>query len=49
MNNKTVILIFANSAQFEAVQKPFQSSDILFDALNVQTITIVKKTGQPYT
>ncbi|WP_456438733.1 TIGR04282 family arsenosugar biosynthesis glycosyltransferase [Psychroserpens sp.] len=48
MNNKTAILIFANSAEFEAIQKPFQSSKVLFDSLNAQTLKIVKKTGFPY-
>ncbi|WP_040280219.1 DUF2064 domain-containing protein [Psychroserpens damuponensis] len=48
MNNKTAILIFANSAEFEASQKPFQSSKPLFDALNKQTIKVVSKTGLPY-
>ena len=48
MNKGTAILIFANSAEFEAVQKPFRSSETLFDALNEQTIKIVEKTGLPY-
>ncbi|MDG5490237.1 DUF2064 domain-containing protein [Psychroserpens sp. SPM9] len=48
MNNKTAILIFANSARFEAQQKPFQSSEVLFNALNAHTIKIAKKTGLPY-
>ena len=47
-NNQTAILIFANSAEFEAIQKPFQSSQLLFDALNLQTLKVVKKTGIPY-
>lgn len=48
MNHKTAILIFANSAKFEATQKPFHSSATLFEALNKQTLKIVKKTGLPY-
>lgn len=48
MNKKTAILIFAKSAEFEAIQKPFQSSEVLFDALNAQTLKIVEKTGLPY-
>lgn len=48
MNNKTAILIFANSAQFEAIKKPFRSSEVLFYALNAQTLKIVKGTGLPY-
>jgi glycosyltransferase A (GT-A) superfamily protein (DUF2064 family) len=45
--NKTAILIFANSAEKEIVSKPFSSSS-LFEVLNLQTIKIVKKTGLPY-
>jgi glycosyltransferase A (GT-A) superfamily protein (DUF2064 family) len=48
MNNNTAILIFANSAEFEAIQKPFKSSEVLFDALNSHTLNIVKKTGLSY-
>ncbi|WP_452221788.1 TIGR04282 family arsenosugar biosynthesis glycosyltransferase [Lacinutrix salivirga] len=48
MNNKTAILIFAHSAEFEATQKPFQSSQMLFNALNAQTLKVVEKTGLPY-
>nr|WP_321226942.1 DUF2064 domain-containing protein [uncultured Psychroserpens sp.] len=47
-NNKTAILIFANSAKFEATQKPFQSSEALFNALNRHTVKIVEKSGLPY-
>nr|WP_321221939.1 DUF2064 domain-containing protein [uncultured Psychroserpens sp.] len=47
-NNKTAILIFANSAEFEATQKRFQSSKTLFNALNKQTVAVVEKTGLPY-
>ena len=45
--SKTAILIFANSAEKELVSKPFSSSS-LFEALNLQTINIAKKTGLPY-
>ncbi|MGC1473510.1 MAG: DUF2064 domain-containing protein [Psychroserpens sp.] len=48
MSTKTAILIFANSAEFEATQKPFQASEQLFDALNAQTLKVVEKTGLPY-
>ncbi|MCD2257758.1 TIGR04282 family arsenosugar biosynthesis glycosyltransferase [Psychroserpens luteolus] len=48
MNNKTAILIFANTAKFEAAQKPFQSSEVLFDAFNAQTLKIVERAGLPY-
>ncbi|WP_298900499.1 DUF2064 domain-containing protein [uncultured Psychroserpens sp.] len=48
MNTKTAILIFANTAEFEAVKKPFQSSETLFDALNAQTLKIVQRSGLPY-
>ncbi|WP_298898290.1 DUF2064 domain-containing protein [uncultured Psychroserpens sp.] len=48
MNNKTAILIFANTAKFEAAQKQFQSSEVLFDALNTQTLKIVERAGLPY-
>lgn len=47
MNTKTAILIFANSAEKEIVSKSF-SSKFLFETLNAQTLTIVKKTGLPY-
>jgi len=48
MNNRTAILIFANSAEFEASKKPFQNSTVLFKALNKETIHIVEETGIPY-
>lgn len=47
MNNKTAILIFANSAEKEILSKSFLNRN-LFDALNAQSITIAKKTGLPY-
>ncbi len=47
-NQKTAILIFANSAQQEAVNKPFSKSSALFDELNKQTLHKVKCSGLPY-
>ncbi|MGJ8590951.1 MAG: TIGR04282 family arsenosugar biosynthesis glycosyltransferase [Aquaticitalea sp.] len=47
IDNKIAILIFANSAQQEALAKPFKSSDLLFDALNQETLQKVKATGLP--
>lgn len=47
-NQKTAILIFANSAQQERIVKPFRKSADLFGTLNKQTLTKVKKTGLPY-
>ncbi len=47
-NQKTAILIFANSAQQEAVNKPFRKSSALFDVLNQETIHKVKRSGLPY-
>lgn len=46
--NKIAILIFANSAEKEAVSKPFQFSKAVFQAFNKQTLHIAKKTGLPY-
>lgn len=46
--NKTAILIFAKSAEKEAVSKPFKFSKDVFKALNAKTLHIVKKTGLPY-
>ena len=45
---KTAILIFANSAHQEAVNKPFCKSSALFDLLNKETIQKVKRSGLPY-
>ena len=45
---RTAILIFANTAQFEAEQKAFPSSKMLFDKLNTQILKIVNETGLPY-
>lgn len=47
MNNKTAILIFANSAEKEITSKSFLSS-YLFESLNTRTLKIAKKTGLPY-
>lgn len=49
MNSKnTAILIFANSAQKEAVNKPFSKSSALFNELNNQTLQKAKRSGMPY-
>lgn len=48
MKNKTAILIFANSAEFEAIQKPFPNATVLFETLNEHTLKVVKGTGIPY-
>ncbi|MGS2725295.1 TIGR04282 family arsenosugar biosynthesis glycosyltransferase [Psychroserpens sp. BH13MA-6] len=48
MNKKTAILIFAHSAEFEAIQKPFKAAEVLFDALNTRTIDIAQRSGLPY-
>ncbi len=45
---KTAILIFANSAQQEAVNKPFSKSSALFDVLNQETLQKVKRSELPY-
>ncbi|MEZ4803615.1 MAG: DUF2064 domain-containing protein [Gelidibacter sp.] len=47
-NQKTAILIFANSGQQESFAKPFKSSALLFDELNNHTLHTVKTTGLPY-
>ncbi|GAA3636424.1 TIGR04282 family arsenosugar biosynthesis glycosyltransferase [Flavivirga jejuensis] len=47
-NSKTAILIFANSAEKEALLKPFLSSKEVFETLNTHTLDIVKKAGLPY-
>lgn len=44
MNNKTAILIFANSAEKETERKSFLSTEI-FSALNNQTLKTVEKSG----
>jgi glycosyltransferase A (GT-A) superfamily protein (DUF2064 family) len=48
LNKKTALLIFANSAEKEATLKPFQSSELLFDALNNHALKIAEKSGLDY-
>lgn len=48
MNQKTAILIFANSAQQEGVSKSFYKSTELFNELNIQAVETVKKTKLPF-
>lgn len=45
---KTAILIFANSAEYEASRKPFLYSKEVFESLNNHTLQLVKKTNLPY-
>ncbi|NHN27238.1 DUF2064 domain-containing protein [Flavobacterium jejuense] len=45
---KTAILIFANSAEYEATRKPFLYSKEVFESLNEHTLQLVKKTNLPY-
>lgn len=45
---KTAILLFAQSAQKEAANKPFKNATRLFSQLNNHTIAIVKKSKLPY-
>ncbi len=45
---KTAILIFANSAQQEALNKPFSKASILFDEFNKKTLQKVKRSGLPF-
>lgn len=45
---KTAILIFANSAEYEATRKPFLYSKAVFESLNEHTLALVKKTNLPY-
>lgn len=47
-HNKTAILVFAQSAFKEAINKPFHNSEKLFTQLNAHTLTTVKKTQLPY-
>jgi len=47
MNNKTAILIFANSAEKELISKSVSSSDF-FNLLDSDTVKTVKKTNLPY-
>lgn len=48
MNTKTAILIFARSAQQEALDKGFRNAVSVFEALNSQVLKTVKQTGLPY-
>jgi hypothetical protein len=48
LNTKTALLIFANSAEKEATLKTFQSSELLFGALNNHALNIAKKSGLDY-
>lgn len=44
----TAILVFANSANAELVQKPFAKDERLFEEFTEQTIAKVQKSGLPY-
>ncbi len=48
VQHNTAILIFAHSAAQEFERKPFAKNTVLFEALNKETLTKVKKTGLPY-
>lgn len=48
MSQKTAILIFAQSAQKEAANKPFKNAEHLFTQLNNHTTATVKKSKLPY-
>jgi len=48
LTNKTAILIFANSAKAEGLNKPFKKSTVLFEALNTEIEAKVKQTQLPY-
>jgi len=48
LQNKTAILIFANSAQEDAKQKAIPHTTKLFQELSKYTLTEVKKTTLPY-
>lgn len=45
---QTAILIFAHSAAYEAVNKPFLYSKSVFQSLNERTLQIVRQTQLPY-
>jgi glycosyltransferase A (GT-A) superfamily protein (DUF2064 family) len=47
-NQKTAILIFANSSSKEACLKPFFKAEALFSTLNSEIINKVKNTNLPY-
>lgn len=46
--NHTAILIFAQSAKLEALRKPIRNGELVFDALNQHTLSVVQATGLPY-
>jgi len=48
LNNETAILIFANSAKVEGLNKPFQHAAVLFQELNSEIEAKVKRTKLPY-
>ncbi len=48
MSSKTAILVFANSAQEEALHKPISGGYLLFDELNKTIESVVKSTNLPY-
>tara|TARA_R100001369_G_scaffold29172_4_gene52762 strand:- start:257209 stop:257898 length:690 start_codon:yes stop_codon:yes gene_type:complete len=48
INQKTAVLIFANSSETEGINKRFSFGYDLFDTLNDHTIKTVEKTGLPY-
>jgi len=47
-NQKTALLIFANTSKKEARIKPFFKSEAVFSTLNAEIITKVKDTNLPY-
>ena len=47
-NQKTALLIFANTSTKEARLKPFFKSEAVFNTLNAEIITKVKNTNLPY-
>jgi glycosyltransferase A (GT-A) superfamily protein (DUF2064 family) len=48
LRQSTAILIFANSARYEARRKGFRKGEKLFSYFTEKTITEVKKTGLPF-
>ncbi|MFS4466278.1 TIGR04282 family arsenosugar biosynthesis glycosyltransferase [Maribacter sp. 2210JD10-5] len=46
--NKTAILVFANSSKEELLHKPMQKGNLLFDALTQDTLKKVQRAGVPY-
>lgn len=45
---KTAVLIFANSSETEGINKSFSFGSDLFASLNYRTLKMVEKTGLPY-